>query len=145
FMFAALGSSAVERRRRGMNVRVLRALVVGMGLLALSLLTQTVAAKGPSSAAAAPACPSFSSSNFHKPTKINNRYFPLTPGDLYTYKGNLKKQSVVDTVYVTHNTPVIDGVTTVEVLDQVYESGTLTEKTLDWSAQDDQGNVWYFG
>ena len=48
-------------------------------------------------------------------------------------------------MYVTHKTPVIDGVTTVEVLDQVYESGTLTEKTLDWYAQDDQGNVWYFG
>lgn len=29
--------------------------------------------------------------------------------------------------------------------DQVYESGTLTESTLDWYGQDDQGNVWYFG
>jgi hypothetical protein len=128
-----------------MNVRVLRALTIGAGLLALSLLTQTVAAKGPSSAAAAPSCPTFSSSNFHKQPRINNPYFPLTPGDLYTYQGSVKKQPVVDTVYVTHNTPTVDGVVTVEVRDRVYESGTLTEDTLDWYAQDDQGNVWYFG
>ena len=52
---------------------------------------------------------------------------------------------VVDTVYVSHNTPTIDGITTVEVRDRVYESGTLTEDTLDWYAQDDHGNVWYLG
>jgi hypothetical protein len=122
-----------------MRARMLRALLFG-GLLALSLpaLTQAVAANGPT-------CPSFSPSNFHNPTQITNPYFPLTPGDLYTYKGNTKKQPVVDTVYVTRKTKTIDGVTTVEVRDRVYESGTLTEDTLDWYAQDDQGNVWYFG
>jgi hypothetical protein len=31
------------------------------------------------------------------------------------------------------------------VRDRVYESGILTEDTLDWYAQDDQGNVWYLG
>ena len=128
-----------------MNVRLLRALVVGAGVLALSSLTQTVAASDPSSAAAAPACPSFSPSNFHRSTKITNPYFPLAPGDLYTYRGNLKKQPVVNTVYVTRNTPTVDGVATVEVRDRVYESGTLAEETQDWYAQDDQGNVWYFG
>ena len=48
-------------------------------------------------------------------------------------------------MYVTHNTPTIDGVATVEVRDQVWESDVLTEDTLDWYAQDNQGNVWYFG
>ena len=131
-----------------MRVCAPRRLVVVAPLLGLSLLaslTQAVAAKGPSSAAAAPTCPSFSSSNFHKPTKIINPYFPLTPGNLFTYRGKLKKQPVVDIVYVTHNTPTVDGVMTVEVRDRVYESGVLTEDTLDWYAQDDQGNVWYFG
>jgi hypothetical protein len=127
------------------DVRVLVVVGAVLGLSSLTFLAQAVAAKGPSSAAAAPACPTFDSSNFHKPTRISNRFFPLTPGDLYTYKGNLKKQPVVDTVYVTHNTPTIDGVATVEVRDRVYESGTLTEDTLDWYAQDDQGNVWYLG
>jgi hypothetical protein len=136
-----------------MRVRALGALAVGGGLLALSLmtLTQAVAASGPSSAAAAPTCPSFSPSTFHKSTRITNQYFPLTPGDLYSYKGHVKKQAVVDTVYVTANAPIIDGVRTVEVRDRVYDSDantntlTLTEDTLDWYAQDDQGNVWYFG
>jgi hypothetical protein len=128
-----------------MRVRVLSGMVVGVGLLGLSLLTQAVGARAPSSATPAPSCPSSSSSNFHRSTRIDNPYFPLAPGDLYTYKGNRKKQPVIDTVYVTHNTPTIDGVRTVEVRDQVYEAGVLTEDTLDWYAQDDRGNVWYFG
>jgi hypothetical protein len=67
------------------------------------------------------------------------------PGTRFTYTGTFKKAPVVDVVYVTHNSPTIAGVATVEVRDQVYESGVLTEDTLDWYAQDDQGNVWYFG
>jgi hypothetical protein len=48
-------------------------------------------------------------------------------------------------VYVTSKTPKKDGVRNVEVRDRVYESGILTEDTLDWYAQDDQGSVWYLG
>ena len=131
-----------------MSARAIRAMLFGgtlLGLTVAATLTQTVAAKQSTSAAASPSCPSFSSSNFHRATRINNRYFPLTPGDLYTYKGHVKKTPVVDTVYVTHTTRTIAGVPTVEVRDRVFESGVLTEDTLDWYAQDDQGNVWYFG
>jgi len=129
-----------------MRHRLPRAVFVG-GLLALSLaLAQAVGANGASSATpSSPVCPSFSSSNFHNPTRVTNPYFPLRRSDLYTYRGNRKKAPVVNTVYVTRNTQTIDGVATVEVRDQVYESGVLTEDTLDWYAQDDQGNVWYFG
>ena len=31
------------------------------------------------------------------------------------------------------------------VLDRVFLSGELKEKTFDWFAQDKDGNVWYFG
>jgi hypothetical protein len=130
------------------RVRAFSVLVVGVGLLGVLLLaslTQAVAASGPSSAAPAPTCPTFNPSNFDSPTSITNPYFPLTPGDLYTYSGYRKQQSVVDTVYVTSKTPKKDGVRTVEVRDRVYESGILTEDTLDWYAQDDQGSVWYLG
>jgi hypothetical protein len=122
-----------------MSARGLRAIVaVGavLGLLLPASLTQ--AAKGP-------ACPTFSPSNFSKPTRVTNSYFPLRPGDLYTYKGNRKRVPVVDTVYVTTNPRTIDGVNVVEVRDQVSEGGIPTEDTLDWYAQDNQGNVWYFG
>ena len=124
----------------------LRVLGVSLGILGLSVpasLAAATAAKKPGSAT--PTCPSFSSSSFHHSTRITNPYFPLTAGDLYTYNGNLKKEPEVDSMYVTHNTPTIDGIPVVEVRDRVYLSGTLTEDTLDWYAQDDQGNVWYMG
>jgi hypothetical protein len=125
-----------------------RVLVVSLGILGLSLpasLAAATAAKKPSSAAPTPTCPSFGSSTFHHSTRATNPYFPLTPGDLYTYNGNLKKEPEVDSTYVTHNTPTIDGIRVVEVRDRVYLSGTLTADTLDWYAQDDQGNVGYMG
>jgi hypothetical protein len=72
------------------RVRAFSVLVVGVGLLGVLLLaslTQAVAASGPSPAAPGPTCPTFNSSNFDSPTSITNPYFPLTPGDLYTYSG----------------------------------------------------------
>src|SRR5947207_162400 len=102
--------------------------------------------RGRAPQAPAPTCPSFSSSNFDRSsTTIDNPYFPLRPGDLYTYTGYIKKQPEVDVMCVTHNTPTIDGVRAVEVRDRVYEAGTLTGDTLDWYAQDVQGNVSYKG
>ena len=40
---------------------------------------------------------------------------------------------------------MILGVTCVVVSDTVKVDGVLEEATLDWYAQDKQGNVWYFG
>ena len=37
------------------------------------------------------------------------------------------------------------GVDCVVVDDRVTEGGELTEQTHDWYAQDEKGNVWYFG
>src|SRR5262249_45446194 len=50
-----------------------------------------------------------------------------------------------DEFAVTHTTKVILGVTCIEVHDTVFTDGVLTEDTLDWFAQDKDGNVWYFG
>ena len=46
---------------------------------------------------------------------------------------------------MTHRTKVILGFTCIEVHDRVFTDGELTEDTLDWFAQDKEGNVWYFG
>jgi len=111
-----------------------RPLILAGSILSLALLaplTHALAANGPGSRPAPPTCPSFDAGNFHKSTTINNRYFPLVPGTRFTYKGNAGKASVVDIVTVTHNTPTIDGVKTIEVRDQVYQSDVLTEDTLD--------------
>ena len=128
--------------------RTYRLLILLVSVLSVPLLLPIThaLAKGPGARPAPPTCPTFSASNFgKKSTTIDNPYFPLAPGTRFTYQGTVKRAPVRDVVYVTHNTPTIDGVATVEVRDQVWESGVLTEDTLDWYAQDDQGNVWYFG
>ena len=77
---------------------------------------------------------------------IDNRYFPLSPGTIFTYRGVSKNGQESNTVEVTRNTKTILGVTTTVVHDQVYiEDGSLSEDTFDWYAQDKRGNVWYFG
>jgi hypothetical protein len=77
--------------------------------------------------------------------KIDNPFFPLVPGTTFIYKGQTSEGLMRDEFAVTHNTRVIDGVTCVEVHDSVFTDGELTEDTLDWFAQDKDGNVWYFG
>jgi len=76
---------------------------------------------------------------------IDNPYFPLQPGTTFIYGGQMPGGFERDEFAVTHNTRVIQGVTCVEVHDSVFTGGVLTEDTLDWFAQDRDGNVWYFG
>jgi len=76
---------------------------------------------------------------------IDNPYFPLTPGTTYIYEGITESGLEHIEVNVTLNTKVILGVTCIEVRDTVTIDGVLVEDTLDWFAQDTEGNVWYFG
>ena len=73
---------------------------------------------------------------------IDNPYLPLTPGTMSIFDGDCGEHTEVT---VTARTRQIMGVTVVEVTDQVFVDGKLAEDTLDWFAQDSQGNVWYFG
>src|SRR5262249_10889032 len=91
----------------------------------------------------APYDPRISPANFV--TLIDNPYFPLTPGTTFVSEGQTAAGFEHDEFAVTHNTRVILGVTCVEVHDTVTVDGELTEDTLDWFAQDRDGNVWYFG
>jgi hypothetical protein len=76
---------------------------------------------------------------------VTNRYFPLTPGTTYVYEGTKDGTPQRNEVTVTHDTKTILGVRCVVVHDVVTEEGNLVEETLDWYAQDSDGNVWYFG
>jgi hypothetical protein len=87
----------------------------------------------------------FSKLNFHHPLKIDNKYFPLKPGTTFNYKGTKEGDPTRDTFEVTSKVKVIAGVTTREIHDKLFTKGVLTESTQDWFAQDDKGNVWYFG
>src|SRR5205085_3887124 len=94
----------------------------------------------------------FSASNFSNPLTIDNKYFPLIPGTTLIYKAATKDGCEVDVFTVTGDTRVVDGVTTRVIQDQSFEGDTCTtdpsalaETTLDYHAQDNAGNVWYFG
>lgn len=91
----------------------------------------------------APYSPAIEPANFV--TTVDNPYNPLPVGTTWVYEGNTAAGLEHNEVTVTHNTKLILGVTCVEVLDTVTVNGELTERTLDWFAQDKEGNVWYFG
>jgi hypothetical protein len=76
---------------------------------------------------------------------IDNPYFPLPVGRTLVYEGIKDGQSQVDTVTVTNQTKVIEGITARMVSDVSTHDGALLEKTFDFYAQDKQGNVWYLG
>jgi hypothetical protein len=92
----------------------------------------------------------FSPSNFSDPLDIDNRYFPLAVGTVWTYKADTPDGCEVTRTEVTGDTKVLAGVTVRVVHDQAFEGETcgdveLIEDTFDYHAQDDAGNVWYFG
>jgi len=77
--------------------------------------------------------------------QVDNPYFPLTPGTTFIYEGQTTQGFEHDEFAVTHRRRTILGVRCVEVHDTVRTDGQITEDTLDWFAQDRDGNVWYFG
>src|SRR5262249_33957244 len=76
---------------------------------------------------------------------VDNPYLPFKQGMHWTYKGATDGQPEKNTVVVQSYTKLVKGVTCTAVLDRVYINGSLFEKTQDFYAQDDKGNVWYFG
>jgi hypothetical protein len=78
-------------------------------------------------------------------TVVDNRYWPLTPGTAFHYRGIRGTTPQTNTVTVTNRTKQILGITCTVVRDTVFEHGTTVERTFDWYAQDLQGNVWYMG
>jgi hypothetical protein len=78
--------------------------------------------------------------------EIDNEYWPMSPGSVWVYRevdeeGNELRVEVT----VTDRTKTIAGIDAVVVHDVVTENGELKEDTLDWYAQDADGNVWYLG
>ena len=87
--------------------------------------------------------PPFNPNNFVR--QVTNPLFPLPLGRRLIYKGTEDGEPETVITDVTRDHKTILGVPVVVVLDRVFMSGELVEKTFDWYAQDKQGNVWYFG
>ena len=66
-------------------------------------------------------------------------------GRQLVYTGVKDGQTQTDTVIVTDQKKAILGISATVVSDIATHDGTLLEKTFDFYAQDDQGNVWYLG
>jgi hypothetical protein len=77
--------------------------------------------------------------------RVDNPWFPLTPGTIAVYTGVKDGKRARDVVTVTHETITIAGAPCRVVRDSLYLDGRLAERTTDWYTQDAAGNVWYFG
>jgi len=76
---------------------------------------------------------------------VDNQWFPLVPGMTWAYRGVKDGQPSREIMVATSQTKAIQGVPCTVVSDKLYLSGALEERTLDYYAQDKDGNVWYFG
>jgi hypothetical protein len=76
---------------------------------------------------------------------VDNPFFPLVPGTRLIYEGTTAEGKQRNVVEVTRDTKLVMGVETRVVHDVVEVDGRPEEETFDWYAQDDEGNVWYFG
>ena len=87
--------------------------------------------------------PKIDASNFV--STVDNPLWPLEPGTAYHYEGVRGKTPQTDDEVVLHRQKQILGIACTVVRDTVSEHGRAIERTLDYYAQDNQGNVWYLG
>jgi len=80
-------------------------------------------------------------------TKIDNPYWPMSPGSKWVYSETDTQGTNEKTVVeVTDKTKTIaNGIEARVIRDTVSENGTPVEITDDWYAQDSAGNIWYLG
>ena len=91
----------------------------------------------------------FDADNFPGAPKVDNRWYPLTPGTQYIFQGEANRgkgtrpHQVVFTV--TDLVKMINGVSTVVLWDRDINEGELEEAELAFQSQDNDGNVWLLG
>ncbi len=122
-----------------------RCFIIPLAMMATVMaLALPVASPAGSHVGDAPAyIPSIDSSEFS--LTIDNPYFTLEPGTTFIYKTETSDGLELNKVEVTGKTRVVMGVKTRVVRDRVWLNDDLVEETFDWYAQDNKGNVWYFG
>jgi hypothetical protein len=78
--------------------------------------------------------------------RIDNPWLPLAPGNQWVYASTTNGGDDTITTSVLDRTQVVAGVTTTVVHDvETDGQGRVVRDTFDWYAQDEAGNVWYFG
>jgi hypothetical protein len=92
----------------------------------------------------------FDPGNFDNSIEITNPWMPMQPGTLWVYEGTAvdeESNSFARRIEftVTDLTKEIAGVRTVVAWIVDYNNGEFIEKEIAFYAQDNDGNVWYFG
>ena len=91
----------------------------------------------------------FDPANFVDPLLDTNPFHPLKPGLQWVRAGTTEVGSrVVPHEIITTMTDVIrviDGVTTIAMLDESTDSGEVSQVSIDYLALDKDGNVWILG
>jgi hypothetical protein len=113
-----------------------------VALLAVGSIAVAIGSRG--TAAASLPAGGINPGDFTSP--VPNPYFPLVAGTILRYRGSEDGVHFRERLTITHDTKTILGVPTTVVLDVLRRSdGSLAEDTRDWYADDNAGNVWYFG
>jgi hypothetical protein len=78
---------------------------------------------------------------------ITNTYWPMEPGDRWISSETDGKGDVlrVEVTVQDETYTVASGIEARVVHDRVTREGAVVEDTLDWYAQDGDGNIWYLG
>ena len=91
----------------------------------------------------------FDAANFSDSTVIDNEWYPLQPGTKWVFGGTTTESNEVIPhrleFTITDLTKEIQGVRTVVAWIEDFSDGELVEKEIAFYAQDNDGNVWYFG
>lgn len=91
--------------------------------------------------------PDIDSAVFSNPVSITNPFFGPHQGETYVFEGGVVGEAPEEEIRIELRvtTREVMGVTCVIQHDVVYKNQVVIEDTDDWLAQDDNGNLWYFG
>lgn len=98
---------------------------------------------------AEPVFETFDPADFDQSAQIDNPWMPMSPGTQWVYEGTTTEEGSVSAHRIeftaTDLVKHIEGVDTLVAWIADYADGELVEKEIAFYAQDEAGNVWYFG
>lgn len=89
--------------------------------------------------------PDVSPSKFTNSTNITNALYPIQAGKKYIFEGQTPDGLEHIEEQRLNTTKTILGIACIRVNFKAYIDGVLIEEAEDWYAQDNSGNLWYFG
>lgn len=91
--------------------------------------------------------PDFEEAVFSAPTDIGNPFYGPDAGQIYVYEGGEAGMPPEEEIRIERRaeTRTVMGIDCIIHHDIVFKDAILIEDTDDWLAEDDSGNLWYFG